>query len=648
MTMFSRAGLPFILLCYFISGVGLTCYNKWLLGRDWYGFGFPILLIFCHMVSNFLLSAVTVFLVLRPSLQQSTFYPSHLSLSTFLLRFCPIGALFALDITLTNLSFQHVPVSLTEVIKGFSPAALMLYEMAQPHSTPSIAKAMVIVMLSAGIALTSMGELEFNEADDLFIGGAAAVGALVSGVVKFILLERLLLEEDNTAQAEGAGSGAAVSTGGGGAVEEGREMRVVGKGKKRRVRGRVQGAEYQQVGALEDEADVDGPLALQLRVKEAEELKEGGGDQAVDDSRDSTQDGGQESEEEEEKQGGDVEPTVMRQSPLRRRSPFTSPPSSTADDADGGDLPPLRLPVALTAHGDVRLARSASVSSTASMDMVAIDPSSMTAQSPSLRGLGGPPLPPPTTPGGTQPPPPSHAGHRRLHPMLSLFYFSPVAAAVLAPAFAGFEARRLMFPSVGAKDFTQGEVVWVTGGLVGGGAVLAFALNVSELVVIQTTSALTLCVVATAKFLLVVAMTTWLFGGGVSWVKGVGCGVSVLGVAAYNWMKYREVVRRREGTGKAEGEPVELELQLWDDEDDLERLEMEGEVREGKRGKGTGKGKAAKGLRRDKGVRGRRKAEVEAAETEELVVAVDRRTAAAVDGPSESSALAGGVDAAEA
>ena len=177
------------------------------------------------MVSNFLLSAVTVFLVLRPSLVQSNFYPSHLSLSTFLLRFVPIGALFALDITLTNLSFQHVPVSLTEVIKGFSPAALMLYEMAQPHSTPSIAKAMVIVMLSAGIALTSMGELEFNEADDLFIGGAAAVGALVSGVVKFILLERLLLEED-TAQADGALGGAVVGTGaagggGGGAGDAG-------------------------------------------------------------------------------------------------------------------------------------------------------------------------------------------------------------------------------------------------------------------------------------------------------------------------------------------------------------------------------------------------------------------------------------------
>ena len=230
--------------------------------------------------------------------------------------------------------------------------------------------------------------------------------------------------------------------------------------------------------------------------------------------------------------------------------------------------------------------------------------------------------------------------------MLSLFYFSPVAAAVLAPAFAGFEARRLMFPSVGAKDFTQGEVVWVTGGLVGGGAVLAFALNVSELVVIQTTSALTLCVVATAKFLLVVALTTWLFGGGVSWVKGVGCGVSVLGVAAYNWMKYREVVRRREGgAGKGEGEqPVELELQLWDDEDDLEALELEEEARQGKEGKGTGKG--SKGLRKGKGGRGRRKAGVEAAETEELVVAVDRRAAAAADTPSESSALADGVDTA--
>ena len=562
-------GVFLLLACYFVSGVGLTCFNKWLLGRDFYNFGFPITLILCHMLTNFLLSAFTVFLLLPSTLRSTTFHPSSLSPSLFLHRFAPIGVLFALDITLTNLSFQYVPVSLTEVIKGFSPAGIMLYDMAQPHNPPSLPKAFVIVLLSLGIALTSLGEMETTAEQDFVVGSAAAVGALVTGVVKFILLERLLTEHEGEGGGGGGGGGGVRGEEGGkeggvgkqrkmmgvevadersshprkdgaagraGDEEEGKEMVVLGRGKRIKHKGRA-GATYQPVDALDDDASPSSPhtppprpspssssavLSLVVEVhKVEEEMKE------------------------REMEDGDAEEVVKR-SPLRRRSP----PSSTL----GGEveLPSLRLPIAATPGRDDegegtpakgrRLPRSAS---TPSM----MDPTSLSEHSlpPSL--LPPPPSAPSSSSSSPSPPLPHtpHAGgHRRLHPMLSLLYFSPVAATVLTPAFFTLESSRLLHPPADSPSFVSPpSVITHTVLLILGGAILAFALNISELFVIQHTSALTLCVVATAKFILVVGMTTVLFGHRVTWVNVLGCGVSVVGVAAYNYLKYREVWERQ-------------------------------------------------------------------------------------------------------
>ena len=606
-----RLVLP--LVSYFASGIGLTCFNKYLLGSASYDFGFPVTLILCHMLTNFFLSCVSL-LSLRvpliaaafPSLSSlsssssssfhpssssgpssatpapltsSSYYPSRLPFRLFLRRFVPIGVLFAIDITLTNVSFRLVPVSLTEVVKGLAPAALMLYswrmdrmraEQRSELGVPAVAavaggwwaKASVIVLLSGGIALTSYGELNFR-----WNGFLAALGALVAGVVKFVLLERLLEEEEDDGRQEGgegevngskkAGEASNGKASGGEAAgdreAEGEEAagEVEKSGKKR--------GHYQQVLATADDDDdqphttnhtnqnnhnndnnnqsdtlpsvrIDTPtdseastsVTVSLKPMD-EETKEGSADM---DSAD--------------REGRTLHKVNDIAPPLRRRSPVTASVRHSSVELaamENGEEPTNFVLSARPASPNIPFI-------TSDLPSTAVSSSSFSSlkPSPSTSSVSGNRI-------GRRPAGRLHpSSHKRLHPLLSLFYFSPVAALVLVPTFFRLEWTALLHPAADATSFVASPaVVYHTLGLILLSAVMAFALNLSELSLIQSTSALTLCVVSTVKFLLVVVLTSVLFEHEVSVVNAVGCCVSAVGVGGYNWIKYREFEQQRVG-----------------------------------------------------------------------------------------------------
>ena len=569
-----RLVLP--LVSYFVSGVGLTCFNKFLLGSSFYDFGFPVTLILCHMLTNFLLSCLSLLSLRVPliasalpnlsslsssshqpsgvssaPLTSSSYYPSRLPFRLFLRRFVPIGILFAVDITLTNVSFKLVPVSLTEVVKGFAPAALMLHtwrmerlkaDRASEQGVQQVAasagggwygKASVIVLLSAGIALTSYGDMKFK-----WNGFFAALGALVAGVLKFVLLEQLLEEEEEGSEEDEAGKK------GSEAASKAEDEEAAGEGKPVDKTGKKQG-HYQQVNAIADDdeprdsnADADTlhnvrtvstyddqpndteqqrqqqSTTVSVELKPIDEERKEEGDTASS-----------------EREGRTLHKVTDTTPPLRRRSPVTSSvrhssaelaamergeeptsfvlsarpasPSAPYTAADLSSLPPQPSLAFVT-------------SSAASSSLSLLKPS------PSITSLSNARHPRTTR---------QHASaHKRLHPLLSLFYFSPVAAIVLVPTFFQLEWSALLYPSPDSTSFVASPaVMYYTLGLILSSAVLAFTLNLSELSLIQSTSALTLCVVATVKFLLVVVLTSVLFEHEVSVVNAVGCCMSVAG-----------------------------------------------------------------------------------------------------------------------
>ena len=599
----SRWRLVLPLVAYFVSGVGLTCFNKFLLGSD-YRFHFPITLILCHMLTNFLLSSASLaslrvpFIAAAfpnlstlsssshgpsgpspaPPLTSSSYYPSRLSFRLFLRRFVPIGVLFAADITLTNVSFGLVPVSLTEVVKGFAPAALMLYTWRKDELTALRAaqlglpvqvagavggwygKTSVIVLLSAGIALTSYGDLNFR-----WDGFLAAFGALVSGVLKFILLEQLLDEEDegeaeaetSRKAAEAAGKAGKAEVGASREAEEENGAPVEKAGKRSK-------GKYQQLSAAGDDDEDDGgaeqadantsdhPSVVRIDSPTSAEPSQSNGAERRQESEGTVTVEMKPMDEESKEgdaDGGDTgrdspHKVIDAAPPLRRRSPQTSARHSAIEMTaiENGEEPtnfvlsarpasPTLPFVTPTGASAASLPAQPPLAYLISDTVTASSSASRLKPSPSASSLSSPRM---------------HASpHKRLHPLLSLFYFSPVAAIVLVPTFYGLELRSLLYPAASQPSFVDSPaIVYQTAGLILASALLAFTLNLSELSLIQSTSALTLCVVATVKFLLVVVLTSALFEHEVSAVNAVGCCLSVLGVAGYNFLKYREMARQ--------------------------------------------------------------------------------------------------------
>lgn len=452
--------LPLLVAClglYFASGIGLTCYNKYFISRAHYGFTFPFTLICAHMVINCVLSGVSLRLFWRDTLRSSPFYPTRITRRVFLRQFAPIGLLLGADIVLTNVSFRYISVSLTEVVKSSVPALLFLSNLLRGRDhTRSFGlkclKLLNVVLISAGVAFTALGEIGFE-----LRGFLAAIFATLAATLKLISMEALLLEEtphdtNNDDDATTTNVQAETRVGG-----ETRAMRD---------------SSTNDLVALADESGTTSDEPSSRASRTSRKVRSSA--YAAVDTRD------------------------------------------RADDARGVDG------VAETEEGDLEKQEGSE------------------RRPPSSSSLH---LPLSTEPDSSPPPPSSSAsassrtahGSGRPHPVLSLFYFTPVSAVALLPFQLAFESSRLA-----SSSFAEAEHWPTTLGLILFGAVVAFGLNASELFVIQATSALTLCIFGVLKFLIVLGISVALFHYELTDINRVGIALTVLGLVVYNYVKWRE------------------------------------------------------------------------------------------------------------
>lgn len=131
----------------------------------------------------------------------------------------------------------------------------------------------------------------------------------------------------------------------------------------------------------------------------------------------------------------------------------------------------------------------------------------------------------------------------KLHPIIALLYFTPISAMALIPCTVVFEGNNLMEdPEVQRPQILYTIFLLLCGGI------LAFFLNISELFLIQGTSALSLCIMSVVKLLLLIPFTSWLFSREITIINTIGCGLDIIGVALYNIIKYRETSLARSET----------------------------------------------------------------------------------------------------
>ncbi|KAG6811028.1 hypothetical protein H0H92_009298 [Tricholoma furcatifolium] len=105
----------------------------------------------------------------------------------FLTRIVPIGILFSGSLVLSNTAYLYLSVSYIQMLKAFVPVAILLITWLFRIQEPNRKLAMIVLMISSGVALASHGELHFH------LGGfMIQASAVVFEAARLVLIQILL------------------------------------------------------------------------------------------------------------------------------------------------------------------------------------------------------------------------------------------------------------------------------------------------------------------------------------------------------------------------------------------------------------------------------------------------------------------------
>ncbi|KAG5635670.1 hypothetical protein H0H81_010446 [Sphagnurus paluster] len=111
----------------------------------------------------------------------------HMDQATFVRRILPIGVLFSGSLILSNTAYLYLSVSYIQMLKAFTPVAILLISWTFRLQDPNKKLAVIVLMISSGVALASHGELRFH------LGGfLVQAGAVVFEASRLVLIQILL------------------------------------------------------------------------------------------------------------------------------------------------------------------------------------------------------------------------------------------------------------------------------------------------------------------------------------------------------------------------------------------------------------------------------------------------------------------------
>ncbi|KAH9899221.1 TPT-domain-containing protein [Cubamyces lactineus] len=105
----------------------------------------------------------------------------------FLKSILPIGLLFSGSLILSNTAYLYLSVAYIQMLKAFNPVAILLISWTFRIQDPNKRLAMIVLMISSGVALASRGELRFN-----LIGFLTQAAAVAFEASRLVMIEILL------------------------------------------------------------------------------------------------------------------------------------------------------------------------------------------------------------------------------------------------------------------------------------------------------------------------------------------------------------------------------------------------------------------------------------------------------------------------
>ncbi|EIN08469.1 TPT-domain-containing protein [Punctularia strigosozonata HHB-11173 SS5] len=146
------------------------------------GFKYPVFLVTWHLT----FAAIGTRVLERTTHLLDGAKDVHMTKDMFTRSILPIGLLFSASLILSNTAYLYLSVAYIQMLKAFTPVAILLISWTFRIQEPNRKLAVIVFMISTGVALASRGELRFNLIG--FITQAAAVAFEASRLVMIQIL----------------------------------------------------------------------------------------------------------------------------------------------------------------------------------------------------------------------------------------------------------------------------------------------------------------------------------------------------------------------------------------------------------------------------------------------------------------------------
>ncbi|KJZ72640.1 hypothetical protein HIM_07999 [Hirsutella minnesotensis 3608] len=189
----------FILLWYIFS-LSISLYNKWMFDQNRLNFAFPLFTTSMHMLVQFALAGLVIYLVpsLRPqhmrnsdggrSRHETEPTNSVMSKMFYLTRIGPCGAATGLDIGLGNASLKFISLTFYTMCKSSSLAFVLLFAFLFRLETPTWRLVAIIATMTMGVVLMVFGEVQFKLGGFILVISAAFFSGFRWGLTQILLL----------------------------------------------------------------------------------------------------------------------------------------------------------------------------------------------------------------------------------------------------------------------------------------------------------------------------------------------------------------------------------------------------------------------------------------------------------------------------
>lgn len=178
-----RVDPKYAIALWILLGYSMVMFNKIVLSS--WGFAFPFFLTTWHCVFSTIVTQVLArWTPLMGSLKEG-----KITQTLLFTKVAPMSACFALGLVLGNSAYLHLSIAYIQMLKSLTPVLVLLIYFAIGREKPSLVQLVLVLIISFGVSLSSLGEHSFT-----LIGFLLQTGAMCCDVMRMNFLDSLLLD----------------------------------------------------------------------------------------------------------------------------------------------------------------------------------------------------------------------------------------------------------------------------------------------------------------------------------------------------------------------------------------------------------------------------------------------------------------------